>query len=156
MKYFVARHGQTDANRITRVAFGVKGPPINDAGNEQAKLLKRVLLEKGVNPETEPIAVSELLRTKQTAESAGFKKIFINSLLNEINTGDPKKTLELVAQAKVPDKAIEAAKALIASPPAEKVWVTHGLIIAALEILLEVSDKDKFIPDFCEVREIEF
>lgn len=156
MKYFVVRHGKTDANRMTRVTFGVEGAPINEAGEEQAKSLKLVLLGKGINPETEPVAVSELIRTKQTAETAGFKRIFINSLLNEINTSDPEKTLELIAQAKVPDKAIEAAKALIANPPSEQVWVTHGLVIAALEVQLGISNKDKFIPDYCEVREIEF
>ncbi len=156
MKYFVVRHAQTDANRITRAAFGVEGAPINDTGKEQAKSLKRILLEKGIDPETEPVAVSELLRARQTAEVAGFKRIFINGLLNEVNADNPEKTLDLISQAKVPEMAARAAQALIANPPSEQVWVTHGLLIAALESELGISNMDKFIPDYCEVREIEF
>lgn len=156
MKYFVVRHGQTDANRMTRMAFGAEGAPINKTGKMQAQLLGLALREQGINPTADLVAVSELLRTRQTAEHAGFKRIVVNSLLNEINTSEPEKTLQLVAQARVPRKAIKAAEALLAQPPLERIWITHGLVIAALEVLLDISDKDSFVPDFCEIRILEF
>jgi hypothetical protein len=100
-----------------------------------------------------PVAVSELLRTKQTAEIAGFKTININPLLNEVNTPDPVHTKELIKQKILPEEALAAAKALLSNPPKEGVWVTHGLVIAALEQLLKIQ-APAFIADFCEIREL--
>lgn len=156
MKYLVIRHGQTDANRLNRIAFGKEGAPINDLGVVYAKELGKKLAILGIDISNEFVAVSELLRTKQTAEVAGFINLKINPMLNEINTDDPQRTLELVSQAKLPAQAIIAAKAILANPPEEKIWVTHGLVIAALLVELGISERDKFIPDYCEIREIEF
>ena len=101
------------------------------------------------------MAVSDLSRTKQTAQYAGFKCIVVNPLLNEINTNNPQKTLELVAQNKVPKQATIMARKIINNPPKEKVWVTHGLVIAAIQVELGLLDFAKFIPDYCEIRSID-
>ncbi len=156
MRYLLIRHAKTDANRLTRAVFGKQGAPINKRGVEQVKSLEKKLKKLGINTASEPIAISELLRAKQTAELAGFKNLVKNSLLNEVNTLDPTKTLELVAQAKLPDEARQAAKAILANPPKEQVWITHGLVIAAMLVELGLSNPKKFIPDFCEIIEIEF
>lgn len=156
MKYLLIRHAKTDANRLTRVAFGKEGAPINVFGEQQAQELRKKLIKIGIDTNKEVVAVSELLRTKQTAESAGFKHFSVNSVLNEVNTDNPQRTLELVAQAKLPEQAIVAAKAIVAKPPKEKIWVTHGLVIAAIQVELGLSDPQNFIPDYCEIREVEF
>ena len=156
MKYLVIRHGQTDANRLNRAAFGAKGAPLNDLGINQAKLLHDKLISFGINPATQAIAVSELARTHQTAEVAGFKHIFVNNILNEINTSNPELTLQMVARHEVPKQAIKAAKAIIKNPPKEQIWITHGLVVIALQYVLGVTNKDRFEPGYCEIREINF
>lgn len=154
MKYLVIRHGKTDANRLTRAVFGKAGAPLNDEGQVQAKKLKSKLKSIGID-DTTPVAVSELLRTHETATYAGLKNITINPLLNEVNTSDPQRTLDLVAEGKLPQEAIKAAEAIINNPPKEKVWVTHGLVVAAIQELLGRSDNESFIPDYCEVRTVD-
>jgi len=134
--------------------YGKQGAPLNDTGILRAKALRAELQQYGLGLDREPVAVSELLRTSQTAEQAGCKLLVVNPLLNEVNTGDPAKTNELISQGMVPKEAIVAARKLLAQPPAQKVWFTHGLVVAAL--LRELHRTDKFVPDFCEIVEMEF
>lgn len=156
MKKLVVRHGTTDANRLTRAAFGKKGAELNAVGLQQARTLSKQFSEIGVDVKCETVAVSELQRTYQTALEAGFqsKNIRVYSVLNEVNTSNPANTQLLIAKGELPPEAIAAAKAILANPPKELVWVTHGLVIAALEHLLGQTKPDSFIPNFCEIREI--
>ncbi len=156
MNYLVIRHAKTDANRLTRALFGKTGAPVNDEGKQQIEKLRLELLGLNINLDIEPVAVSELMRTNQTAELAGFSNITINPLLNEVNTADPKQTLELVAQGKLPEEAITAANALLANPPKQKIWVTHGLVMAGLLEVLGLADTKDRIPKHCEIVEIDF
>jgi len=155
VKYLLIRHGKTDADRLTRAAFGKSGAPLSDAGKAQATKLKEELLSRSIDLDQELVVVSQLLRTIETARLAGFTNIEVNPLLNEVNTDNPQNTLNLVAQGLVPQEAIDAAKAIISNPPAAKIWVTHGLVIAAIQYVLGQVDPDHFVPNFCEVREIE-
>lgn len=154
MLHLLVRHAKTDANRVIRQAFGKQGAPLNAAGIQQAKVLLQQLLAYHLDLTEEPVAVSELLRTKQTAEFAGFTHIVVNSVLNEVNTPDPQKTSALVQRGILPEGATEAARKVLANPPKEMVWVTHGLLIAAILLELKLADSQKLIPDFCGVREI--
>lgn len=155
MKYLVIRHAKTDANRLTRAVFGKSGAPINDEGKQQAEKLHDELIKLNIDPVTEPVVVSELMRTQQTAELAGFKKIEVNPLLNEVNTMDPKHTLELVAQGKLPEEAIVAAKAILANPPKQRIWVTHGLVMAGILQVLKMAGIKNLVPKHCEIVEID-
>jgi len=152
MQYFVIRHGMTDANRLTRAAYGKRGAPLNKQGIKQAEKLRTLLKEKGIDIDAEPAAVSEFLRAEQTAEIAGIKKIVVYNVLNEIQS-DPVKTQELIKKGVVPGEAVNAAKKLLKNPPKEKVWVTHGLLIAALLNIIQET-KGVIVPDFCEITEI--
>lgn len=154
MKYLLVRHAQTDANRLTRASFGKRGAPLNKIGVESAKLLYDKLKKLGIDPSHEPVAVSELIRTRQTAEYAGFKQIVAYKLINEVGSTNPYKTQELISKGVIPDEAIESAKNILLNPPNERVWVTHGLIIAAIMNELAVSNPDKLIVDFCEITQI--
>ncbi len=155
MKYLLIRHAKTEANRLTRALFGKEGAPINDEGIEQVNALHKELLDLGVDLDTEPVVVSELLRTKQTAELAGFKNVTVNPLLNEVNTVDPKHTLALVSQGKLPEEAKVAAKAILANLPKQRVWITHGLVIAGILYELGTVDPKNLIPKLCEIIEID-
>lgn len=76
-------------------------------------------------------------------------------MLNEVKTPDPQKTNELIAQGTIPEEARAAAQRILANPPKELIWVTHGQVIAALLEALGQADPHNRIPDFCEVRHIE-
>jgi hypothetical protein len=154
MQYLLIRHAKTDANRLTRAAFGKKGAPINGLGLRQAQKLATELRRRGIDTDKERVAVSELLRTRQTAESAGFKNISVNSVLNEVKTSDPQRTQELLAKAQLPYEAIAAARTILSNPPAEKIWITHGQVIAAILVELGLSNPNKLEPDFCEITEV--
>jgi broad specificity phosphatase PhoE len=156
MKYLLIRHAKTDANVIRSIKLGEEGAPLNELGEGQARSLAVKLKDLGVNTDVEPVAASELLRAVQTAELAGFKKVESNSLLNEITIDDPESTRVLISQAKVPTQAKEAAQRIIRNPPKQKIWVTHGLVITALLVELGLDDPQHFIPDYCEILEIEF
>lgn len=155
MRYYLIRHAQTDANRLTRTTYGNQGAPINDSGLKQAQTMHRKLLELGIDIENEPAAVSALIRTQQTAEAAGFKNLVIYHVLDEVKTDDPHMTQALIKSGGLPPEARIAAKKILDQPPKEKIWVTHGQIIVALLQELNLTDPAKFMPDFCEVRIIE-
>jgi len=55
----------------------------------------------------------------------------------------------------LPPEAIKVAKNILANSPKERIWVTHGLVIAAVMHELGKLDQDAFIPDFCEIIEID-
>jgi len=150
MEYILIRHGKTDANRLTRAAFGKQGAPLNELGRKQASQLHDQLLKLNVK-RNDPVAVSELLRTHETAQAAGLQNLVINKLLNEVQTPDPHKTNELVLRGELPPEALTAAKKLLRNPPKEKVWFTHGLVIAAVLVELGQMVPGKLVPDFCEV-----
>lgn len=154
MLHLLICHAQTDANRVTRQAFGKQGAPLNDVGIQQATLLRQQVLAYHLEPTNEPVAVSGLLRTKQTAEIAGFTQIIVNSVLNEINTPDPQKTSMLIRRGILPEEATAAARKVLANPPKEMIWITHGLLIAAILVELKLAAPRKLIPGFCEIREI--
>jgi len=154
MKYLVIRHGKTGGTRLNRPLFGKEGAPLVEEGREQAQMLGEMLREKSIATTTLPVAVSELIRTRQTAMEAGFPEEHLqtSSLLNEIHTADPHKTVEMIGRGELPQEALVAAKKLLSNPPQETIWFTHGLVIAALR---EVLGLPGFIPDFCEIVEIE-
>jgi broad specificity phosphatase PhoE len=152
MKYLLIRHSKTD--KLPTGSFGPEGAPLNEEGRKIAQGLHQILLDRGFNLELEPVATSEMLRAQQTAEAAGLKNLSSNALLNEVI---PKTDIsELIAQGKVPEEAIAAARAVLANPPEQHIWVTHGLIIAAILIELGIPpNPDKFFLDYCEIKEID-
>lgn len=154
MKYLLIRHAATDANRLTRALEGKHGAPLNEAGRNQAAKLQQVLVKQGVDL-SQPVAVSDFIRTQETARLAGFTNLNVNKLIDEINTSDPKRTQEGVEQGKLPKEAIEAAQSILQNLPAERVWVTHGLVITALLMALDQSDHEHFIPAQASITEIE-
>lgn len=153
-KIFIIRHAQSEGTRFNRADYGKKGGALVEAGIQEAKRLKSQMEKLGVDVATEPVAVSELQRTQQTASYAGFRHLTEYRELNEIDPDLSKAELEeLLAHEQLPAEAIAAARRLIKNPPKERVWVTHGLVVAALIYELGISS-DRFIPKMASVTEI--
>jgi hypothetical protein len=54
----------------------------------------------------------------------------------------------------LPKEAITAAMAVLKNPPAEDIWVTHGLLMAGLAAVADVSPIKGLIPDVGAVQEL--
>jgi broad specificity phosphatase PhoE len=162
MPILVVRHALSEANNrdnVGTLAFAAEGAPLMDKGEDQAREGAMKLRDMyGVTPATTSVAVSHLLRTRQTALVMGFpeERITAYRLLDEVAHGMEGITLRAMLDGgELPPAAFKAAEALLAQPPAERVWVTHGLVIAALSNVLGVSGRyERLIPRFCEVREL--
>ncbi len=154
MKIYLVRHGQTVVKREPKDiwdSYGPQGPPINKEAEAKARELHNQFASLGIDGAREPAAVSEYLRVRQTAECAGFKILRTDRLLNEINTNNPMLSRQLVKIGQVPPEAKAAAQQLLANPPAEKVWFTHGLVIAALLLETGQNTSQNLEPGFAEI-----
>lgn len=155
MKQYVVRHASTGVTRDLRGKYGPAGPPLSDIGIQEAKRLQQALLKAGIDSTMESVAVSDYLRTQQTAELAGFKTLHINAKLEEIYTGIPNPELKaMLAERKLPPIVLERAQAILDNPPKEKVWITHGLVIMGLFGFLGFT-ADEFFPVHAKVYEFD-
>lgn len=156
----MGRHGLSaanDRNNIGTLAFAHEQAPLIDLGKEQAQIMGELLVKSyGINPISEPVATSEMRRTEQTAEEAGFKSITRYSLLDEVRHGmDLLEMRAMLDQGKLPPIAIRMAEETLNDPPEERVWISHGLRIAGICAVLGVHQDKRLIPRFCEIREID-
>lgn len=161
MSILVIRHALSEANNrdnVGTMAFGAKDAPLMQKGREQAVQRAATLRsEFGVNAATTPVAISRLLRTKETAQCLGFKQWTEYPLLDEVEHGmDGADLRALLDSGGLPRAALANAEALRQNPPSERVWVTHGLVIAGLCQLLGQTAYERLIPRFCEARVLSF
>lgn len=155
MQHLIIRHGFTGVKRDDRKLYGLEGPPLNETGIKQSLDLRQELLQRGVNLAKASVAVSELLRTRLTAEHAGFVNITVNSVLNEINTGMKNMELKAFLQTQsLPEVVLQCARAILDKPPQENIWITHGLVIMGLRQLLDLPS-DPFDPPNCSITLID-
>jgi broad specificity phosphatase PhoE len=119
-------------------------------------LLKGKFAKIGIDVTKEPVAISDLKRTYETAFYAGLTGFTKYSLLNEIDSGLAPNVLDdMLKQKKLPKAALEAARAILENPPVEKVWITHGLVIGALAHELGISPNELFIPETGSITKLE-
>lgn len=165
MSILVIRHALSEANnRENRgtPAFGDPNAALMEEGKEQARKRGKVLRERyGLNLKLTSVAVSNLRRTRETAELMGFDSDNIHPYdeLNEVGQGTKKESLEAmiegVRRGELPEMVLAAARAIRDARLEEKVWVTHGLVIAGLCRIANIHHRfDRVIPRFCEVREL--
>jgi broad specificity phosphatase PhoE len=153
MKHIIIRHGQTPANRLNRAAYGQFGAPLNKKGIEQAQDLGRQLDALGID-KSQPVAVSDMLRAQQTAQYAGFTSLVIYPILSELKLGDNRfEALKLAAEDILTPQAAIRAQEIIANPPPELFWFSHGLVIGGLRETLSIPCS-RLIPAFCEQTEL--
>lgn len=96
----LVRHAKSVGGRHDRHLYPKEGAPLDDKGFDDAAKLKSEFLDRGINLVTEPVAVSQLVRTRQTAEWAGLKNIKEYASLNEVNSGLSPEELDFVIKNK--------------------------------------------------------
>ena len=167
MKVLLGRHALSHANNYEESA--VNNPDTTLAyGHPDAVLMNKGILQSigmgyvfiddyHVDPRSTPVAVSRMTRSRQTAQFAGFMRRTIYPALDEVDTGyDKDKLKETNAAGINTEVGLRIAEAILADPPEELVWITHGLVIAGITEILGLTDKfENFVPKFCEIREIE-
>lgn len=159
MSVLVIRHGLSQANNrdnVGNLAFAAETAPLMDQGLEQARKVGEALCKQwGLTPAETPVATSELLRTHQTAEAAGFTITKPYPQLDEVKHGMNLFELRtMLDYGQLPGVALQAAYETLQERPTETVWFTHGLRIAGLCALLGVYQDERLIPRFCEIREL--
>lgn len=157
MSKLLIRHGLSEANDRSSAAFGMSDAQLLPQGIEHARSVRRILVAHyGLDPEQDSAAASLMLRSQQTAQVVGFKVVSNYAILNEVEVPKtPELRTALDSKAIVPE-ARDAAEAVLANPPKEDVWFTHGYLIAAVCELTGFEQGDhRFIPKFGEVRELE-
>lgn len=160
MSIIVIRHALSEANNrhnVGTMAFGSREAPLMIEGRAQALQRAATLRsEYGIDAATTAVAVSRLRRTQETATCLGFGQQTQYPLLDEVE--HKMKGVELRAlldSMRLPPAAILAAEEVLQDPPSERVWVTHGLLIAGLCYVLNVIDNyERPVPRFCEVRSL--
>lgn len=157
----VVRHALSQANNRENIgtpAFASADAPLMDVGIVMAKKLGETLrCVYAVNTSSVNAATSTMLRTRQTAMSAGFSEERLRSYAVLDEAPQARELAELRAMldvGMVPPEAIEAAYRVLERPPKEDVWFTHGLVIAGLCKVLGVYRNGRVVPKFCEVREL--
>jgi hypothetical protein len=158
MRILVVRHGLSEANDINLPAFGKSDAKLLPRGIEQAEEVGKILVARyGIDPKTEPVAASDMFRSQQTASVAGFIVVRNYPILNEVDIPDKLRLREALDNKKILPEAYKAAEAVLASPPAERIWFTHGYLIAALCKLtgFDLGD-ERPVPRFGEARELVF
>jgi len=157
MRIYLVRHGQTVVSRDKKEAwesYGLFGPPLSNAAIEKSHELSAHFGVLGIDVESEVAATSEYLRARQTAEYAGFTSVE-NPLLNEVKTTDSHQSRAMLKEGKVPEEAEAAARALLRDMPAERIWFTHGLIIAGLLYLTGQTKSQDLEPPFATIITID-
>lgn len=160
MRKLLVRHALSNANNrelYGTPAFGNPNSGLMPEGINQAiNLGAFIVSEYGINISEENVATSRFRRTQQTATIAGFRHIYFYSSLNEVKGNLSDIEVREAINLKNPPKETKlAARNLINNPSIEDIWFTHGLLIAALCQELGLNNYDRFIPKFCEIREIE-
>ncbi len=157
-KLFI-RHSLSEANNRENYgtpAFGSARVGLMPEGWEQSAKMGRVLEDNyGIDVTTEPVAVSTLLRTQETAIGAGFENLIVYSCLDEEKgTMNDIETRWALDHRLSPEATIKAARYIIANTPEERVIITHAYIIATICQQLGLYTDAKFTPKFCEIREL--
>jgi phosphohistidine phosphatase SixA len=159
MNRIVIRHALSEANNRENYgtpAFGNPEAPLMKRGREQASTIGEFISDNyGINLASEPVAVSMMRRTQETAIVAGFRKLSLYPELNEEKGGMTDEETRIALDTRRPPEAtIAAARLLLEQPPEEMVWVTHALLIATMCQELGVYQDYRFTPKFTEIREL--
>jgi phosphohistidine phosphatase SixA len=158
MTKLVIRHEFSDANNrelYGSPAFDNPNAALDPRGVENAvKIGDTLLFQYDINTATEPVAVSSMLRTQETAIYAGFKNLVIYPELNEEKGGlSDEEISEALHARRSPEATIQAVRRIIETPPAERVIIMHAYLIATLGNELGLYSDVRFTPKFGEIRE---
>lgn len=165
MRKLLIRHGLSEANNYKNIgtpAFGSPDAGLMEEGKVMARDAGRLLVNQyGVDILSTEVAVSEMLRTQETALEAGFPRHNMTpyASLNEVTSSiiknlSQEQIINAIVNETPPAIAIQHVEELLANPPEEEIWFTHGFVIATICYVRGIKF-DRFIPQFCEIRDIE-
>lgn len=156
MSILIVRHGLSEANNKNSAAFGQPHAPLMPLGIEQAGSVGLALAAiYGIDCGKTEVAASDMLRSQETASVAGFTVIRNYAILNEVDVPKTPELRAVLDRGEIVLEARQAAEAVLSNPPSEKIWFSHGYLIAALCELTGADTTDKrFIPRFGEIREL--
>jgi phosphoribosylformylglycinamidine (FGAM) synthase PurS component len=156
MSVLVVRHGLSEANDKNSAAFGLPDAELLPLGIEQARNAGGLLTDiYGIDTLGNTAAASDMLRSQQTARIAGFARVTNYAILNEVDVPKTPELRAVLDRGEVIREAREAAEQVLANPPVENVWFSHGYLIAAMCELTGVDTNGlRFIPRFGEIREL--
>ena len=169
MKRYLVRHGLSYANGKESPAFGSPEAGLRENGVDHARMLKEVFIELlGPKIGQVAVAVSEMVRTQETATHAGFKKQTPYGILNEYDGKIKEEAMKFAASEDYDgaSRVLEhLTNNLIINAPDEGIWFAHGLVIAGLtwgkdyeEIRVgdyTQREPNRFIPYFTSIRTME-
>ncbi|MDL2363392.1 MAG: histidine phosphatase family protein [Patescibacteria group bacterium] len=156
MSVLLVRHGLSAANGRNSAAFGDANASLLPEGLIHGENAGTFLRISGIDTTTERAAASGMRRSKETAAAAGFTAVSSYDLLNEVNLPVNPELRAILDREEIVQEARDAAERVIANPPAERVWFSHGYLIAALCKLTEIDTSGmRFIPHFGEIRELD-
>ena len=129
------------------------GPPLTQLSVEQARYLGIQLRADEEEFDFSMVAISEMLRTEQTARALGAKATRVYPILNEVLLTDEEK--QMLLRNKIPLSVFERGAEILDDPPEEQVVVSHGGPIAGLCAVLGVQ-VERFLPVHLETRILDF
>jgi len=152
MERLLIRHGETDAD--TRDRSGPHDQPLNERGRIQAVHIRpKLSLEDNIDITTTPVAVSELQRTRQTAQAAGAQIIRSYTILNPLIDLTLEQRDEFRETGILPQHVLDASQNILDNFPEERILVMHGLPITGICKILGIYQELRHpYPDFCEIR----
>lgn len=155
----VARHSLSEANNNLNYgtpAFGNPEAPLMPEGRLQAVEMGGILAVRyGIDVISEPVAVSMMRRSQESAIVAGFRKLHLYPELNEEKGGlSDLEIREAIATRRPPEATIRIARYLIENPPEEDVWIAHAFVIGTICQELGIYTDSRFTPKFGEIREL--
>lgn len=156
MSKLLVRHGLAEANDRNSPAFGQADAPLMSLGIEQAMGSGANLVRYyGIDLQRDEAAASLMRRSQQSAQVAGFTVVRNYAVLNEVDVPKTPELRAILDRGEIIPEARKAAEAVLADPPVEKVWFTHGYLFATLCELTGVDTRGlRFIPRFGEIREL--
>ena len=155
MSIYVARHGLSGANDGRNPAFGSPDAHLLPECVLHARGLGETLhTDFGINLTTDAVATSTFIRTKETAKEAGFIICNEYAVLDEVKHGLTVEEFHRMKETRIlPLHVMNAAEQTLENPPEEKIWISHGLRVAAIcQILGVYQDEERLFQRFCEVR----
>jgi len=129
--------------------------PLIESGIGQARKLGGRLVEEYGFDVHQPVAVSEYMRTQQTASDAGFMEATPYPILNEVQSVALLDVRRYIESGELPAKVIKKAEAILSSPPEESIWFSHGFVIEGLRVALGLPSADRPISDYCGINKFE-
>lgn len=153
MDVLVIRHAISEANIMNALVCN-ETACLTGSGMQQArKLGSRLVEEYGIDI-LQSVAVSELLRTQQTATEAGFVDMNSYAILDEVRGVGIADLRRFRESGELPIAAVKKAEAILEEPPKESVWFSSGFVIASLCVTLGIPREDRLIPDFCGITNL--